>query len=178
MHNKCNALKSSPNHPPTRVHGKTVFHEAGPWCQKCWSRGKREMEKISISDLRGISETTNISPAPFAAAKSFQSCLTLCDPIDSSLPGSSVPGILQARILERVAISFSSACMHAKSLQVCPALRPHGQQPTRLLRPQASPGKNSGVGCHVISSPTSLLLSCNGDRKLISRTESLIWFFL
>ena len=37
------------------------------------------------------------------------SCLTLCDPIDSSPPGSSVPGILQARILERVAISFSNA---------------------------------------------------------------------
>ena len=42
-----------------------------------------------------------------AAAKLLQSCLTLCDPIDSSLPGSSVSGILQARILERVAISFS-----------------------------------------------------------------------
>ena len=40
-----------------------------------------------------------------AAAKSFQSCPTLCDPIDSSSPGSSVPGILQARILEWVAIS-------------------------------------------------------------------------
>ena len=40
-------------------------------------------------------------------AKSLQSCLTLCDPIDSSPPGSSVPGILQARILEWVAISFS-----------------------------------------------------------------------
>ena len=43
------------------------------------------------------------------AAKSFQSCLTLCDPIDGSPPGSSVPGILQARILEWVAISFSNA---------------------------------------------------------------------
>ena len=42
-------------------------------------------------------------------AKSLQSCLTLCDPIDGSLPGSSVPGILQARTLEWVAISFSNA---------------------------------------------------------------------
>ena len=49
-----------------------------------------------------------------AAAKSLQSCLTLCDPIDGSPPGSSVPGILQARTLEWVAISFSNACMHAK----------------------------------------------------------------
>ena len=42
-------------------------------------------------------------------AKSLQSCLTLCDPIDGSPPGSAVPGILQARTLEWVAISFSNA---------------------------------------------------------------------
>ena len=44
-----------------------------------------------------------------ATAKSLQSCPTLCDPIDGSPPGSPVPGILQARTLEWVAISFSSA---------------------------------------------------------------------
>ena len=44
-----------------------------------------------------------------AAAKSIQSCLTLCDPRDVSPPGSPVPGILQARTLEWVAISFSNA---------------------------------------------------------------------
>ena len=44
-----------------------------------------------------------------AAAKSRQSCPTLCDPIDCSPPGSTVPGILQARTLEWVAISFSNA---------------------------------------------------------------------
>ena len=54
-----------------------------------------------------------------AAAKSLQLCPTLCNPIDGSPPGSSVHGLLQARILECVAISFSSACMHAKSLQSC-----------------------------------------------------------
>ena len=47
--------------------------------------------------------------ADAAAAKSHQSCPTLCDPIDSSPPGSTVPGILQARTLECLAISFSSA---------------------------------------------------------------------
>ena len=57
-----------------------------------------------------------------AAAKSFQSCPTLCDPIDGSPPSSSAPGILQARTLEWVAISFSNACMHAKWLQSCPIL--------------------------------------------------------
>ena len=58
-----------------------------------------------------------IYAATAAAAKSLQSCPTLCDPIDGSPPGSSIPGILQARILEWVVISFSNACMHAKSLQ-------------------------------------------------------------
>ena len=47
--------------------------------------------------------------AAAAAAKSLQSCLTLCNPIDGSPPGSPVPGILQARTLEWVAISFSNA---------------------------------------------------------------------
>ena len=47
--------------------------------------------------------------SPDAAAKSLQSCPTLCDPIDSSPPGSPLPGILQAKTLEWVAISFSNA---------------------------------------------------------------------
>ena len=50
-----------------------------------------------------------LSPPPAAAAKSLQSCPTLCDPIDGSPPGSPVPGILQARTMEWVAISFSNA---------------------------------------------------------------------
>ena len=47
--------------------------------------------------------------AAATAAKSLQLCPTLCDPIDDSPPGSSVPGILKARTLEWVAISFSNA---------------------------------------------------------------------
>ena len=49
-------------------------------------------------------------------ATSLQSCPTLCDPIDGSPPGSSVPGILQARILEWVAISFSTSSINTKLL--------------------------------------------------------------
>ena len=52
-----------------------------------------------------------------STAKSLQSCLTLCNPIDSSPPGSPIPGILQARTLEWVAISFSSSVP-----QSCPIL--------------------------------------------------------
>ena len=57
--------------------------------------------------LLGGKAMTNLAAA--AAAKSLQSCPTLCDPIDSSPPGFPVPGILQARTLEWVAISFSNA---------------------------------------------------------------------
>ena len=53
--------------------------------------------------------STSEVAAAAAAAKSLQSCPTLCDPRDGSPPGSPVPGILQARILEWVAISFSNA---------------------------------------------------------------------
>ena len=54
-------------------------------------------------------QRTNPAAAAAAAAKSLQSCLTLCNPVDSSPPGSPIPGILQARTLEWVAISFSNA---------------------------------------------------------------------
>ena len=59
---------------------------------------KPDPAKITAQDL-----------AAAAAAKSLQSCLTLCDPINGSPPGSTIPGILQARTLEWVAISFPSA---------------------------------------------------------------------
>ena len=51
----------------------------------------------------------DLETEPAAAAKSLQSCPTLCDPIDGSPPGSAVLGILQARMLEWVVISFSNA---------------------------------------------------------------------
>ena len=66
------------------------------------------------------------------AAKSLQSCPTLCDPIDGSPPGSAVPGILQARTLEWVAISFSNEGKWNCSV-VSDSSRPHGLQPTRVL---------------------------------------------
>ena len=72
-----------------------------------------------------------VSGAAADAAESLQSRPTLCDPVDGRPPGSSVPGILQARILEWVAISFSNACMHAKSLQLCSTLcNPMDSSPT------------------------------------------------
>ena len=88
-----------------------------------------------------------------AAAKLLKSCPTLCDPRDGSPPGSPVPGILQARTLEWVAISFSNAWkwkVKVKLLSRVRLLATHGLQPTRLLHPWDFPGKSTGVGCYFL----------------------------
>ena len=68
-----------------------------------------------------------------AAAKSLQSCLTLCDPIDGSPPGSTNPGILQARTLEWVAISFSKAWKWKAKVESLSHASVHGIFQTRVL---------------------------------------------
>ena len=70
-----------------------------------WSWGR---EGLGIWDYQIQTNIERIYAAA-TAAKSLQSCLTLCDPIDGSPPGPAVPGILQARTMEWVAISFSNA---------------------------------------------------------------------
>ena len=98
-----------------------------------------------------ISVTTCYVISLSAAAKLLQSCRTLCDPIDGSPPGSPVPGILQARTLEWVAISFSNQPICCQvTLVVSYSMRPHRRQPTRLPHPWDSPGKNTGVACHFL----------------------------
>ena len=82
-----------------------------------------------------------------------QSCPILCDPMDCSLPGSSIHGIFQARVLEWGAIAFSlelAAAATAKSRQLCPTLcDPIDGSPPGSC-PWDSPGKNTGVGCHFL----------------------------
>ena len=74
------------------------FSNKGPYSQIIFPVVTYRCERYTIKKI-----------AAAAAAKSLQLCLTLCDPIDSSPPGSAVPGILRARTLEWVAISFSNA---------------------------------------------------------------------
>ena len=129
-------------------------------CGIMWERRILATTKKSQSSLEKFSKYyeiyVNVRPASFflhcvyaaaAAAKSLQSCPTLCDPIDGSPWGSPVPGILQARTLEWVAIPSpvheSEKWKWSRSV-VSDSLWPHGLQPTRLLCPQDSPGKNTG----------------------------------
>ena len=73
-----------------------VFNQVVQITSANWPRLMQEMKSVVHSDAA-------------AAAKSLQSCPTLCDPVDGSPSGSPIPGILQARTLEWVAISFSDA---------------------------------------------------------------------
>ena len=97
---------------PVIVPEGTTFRAAhlGHQCQQhcplaLCSNSSEPKQAIDTQILVGRTD----SAAAAAAAKSLQSCPTLCDPIDGSPPGTPVPGILQARTLEWVAISFSSA---------------------------------------------------------------------
>ena len=105
------------------------------------------------SDIIFNAAETSCNKAPAAAAKLLQSCPTLCDPIDGSPPGFLVPGILQARTLEWVAISFSNAWkwkVKVKSLSRVRLCDPRGLPPTRLLCPWDFPGKSTRVGRHCL----------------------------
>ena len=80
------------------------------------------IERVNVTTATlAVNSGTHVSAA--AAAKSLQSCPTLCNPIDGSPPGSSIPGILQARILEWVTISFSilldSDCLYGGDQDGC-----------------------------------------------------------
>ena len=94
------------------------------WIYECTLRMELHMKGITMCDFEEghVNSNTHLSrqlllvfeeqivnDSAAAAAKSLQSCPTLCNPIDGSPPGSPVPGILQARTLEWVAIAFSNA---------------------------------------------------------------------
>ena len=88
-----------------------------------------------------------------ATAKSLQLCPTLCDPIDGSPPGSPVPGILQARTLEWVAISFSKAWkwkVKVKSLSRIQLLATPWTAAYQAPPAMDFPGKSTRVGCHCL----------------------------
>ena len=136
---------------------------------------------------------TQNKSAAAAAAKSLQLCPTLCDPIDTSPPGSPVSGILQARTLEWVAISSSNAWKWKVKVKSLSRVRPsatHGLQPTRLLGPWDFPGKSTGVGCHCLLqyiyiiligeyieflTKTTMCIRHQKSKLLINRSELLVF---
>ena len=97
------------------------------------------------------------------AAKLLQSCLTLCDPIDGSPPGSPVLGILQARTLEWVAISFSKAWkwkVKVKSLSHVRLLATPWTTAYQAPPSMEFSSKSTRVGCHCLLRLTSVSVKC------------------
>ena len=95
------------------------------------------------------------SAAAAAAAKLLQSCPTLWDPIDGSPPGSPIPGILQARTLEWVAISFSNAWKWKVKVKFLSSVQPWATPWTAAYQAAGSvhgifQAKSTGVGCHCL----------------------------
>ena len=117
---------------------------------------------ISPTQTQGgfpYSNVCDISTASFsnldaaAVAKSLQSCPILCDPRYGLLPGSPVPGILQARTLEWVAISFSNAWkwkVKVKSLSLVRLLETSWTAAYQAPPSMDFPGESTGVGCHCL----------------------------
>ena len=94
-------------------------------------------------------------PSPMHESEVMQSCPTLHDPMDCSQPGPSVLGILQARVLEWVAISFSRGSSQPRD-QTQDSLRPHGILQARILEWVASPFPNQGLNSGLPHSRKSL----------------------
>ena len=118
--------------------------------------GEQNIKLLSISWIIMSALFLSISKD---AAKSLQSCPTLCNPIDGSTPGSQVPGILQARTLEWVAISFSNEWKWKVKVKSLSRVRLFATPwtaayqaplPMGLLCPWDFPGKSTGVGCHCL----------------------------
>ena len=110
----CDPMNHSP--PGSTVHGISQARIL-EWVAMPSSRGSSQPRDQTTSpappalqaESLPLSHQGRLSRAPTAAAKSLQSCPTLCDRIDGRPPGSPVPGILQARTLEWLAVSFSNA---------------------------------------------------------------------
>ena len=102
-----------------------------------------------------------------AAAKSLQSCPSLCDPIDGSPPGSLVPGILRARTLEWVAISISNAWKWKVKVKSLSRVRLFVTPWTAAYQAPLSmdfPGKSTGVGCHCLLRPLGVCISAEAAK--------------
>ena len=125
------------------------------WGKQFVNRRKTETEETAWMEriLKRFGVLTLQWEAAAAAAKSLQSCPTLCNPIDGSPPGSPVPGILQTRTLEWVAISFSNAWKWKVKMKSLSHVRPSATPWTAAFQAPPSMGfsrQEYGGGCHCL----------------------------
>ena len=147
-----------------RMHACQLWHRRG-------LKGEGEIIQVLARD-KGIKILKRNSETEVA-----QSCPTLCNPIDGSPPGSSVPGILQARTWSR--LPFPSPMGESEKWKwsrsvMSDSLRPHGLQPTKLLCPWEFPGKSSGVGCHCLLR-IEVLTTSNSPKTWLQQEWTIKW---
>ena len=171
-----------------RCHGKIIFIGNEQTCSFMnWTLFPSEElheQHWSWSNKQGIREmgvreiTAVIGPAAAAAAaKSLQSCLTLCNPI-GSLPGSPAPGILLARTLEWVAISFSNAWKWKAKVKSLSRVRPSATSWTAAYQAPSSMGFSRQEYWSEMPSPSLRLLWRKGLINGTWGSESADWGFL
>ena len=142
---KCNPLQYSCQKNPT---DRGALWAAVCGVAKSWTQVSKHAQRSTVGFTLEIGQSKQSAAA---AAKSLQSCLTLWDPIDGSPPGSPVPGILQARTLEWVAISFSNARKWKVKVKLLSRVRLIATPWTTAYQAPLSVGfssKSIGVGCH------------------------------
>ena len=106
----CSPIDGSPPAPPSQDSQVTNTGVGCHFLLRCMKvKSENEVAQWCLTLYDPMNRSTPGLPAAAAAAKSLQLCPTLCDAVDGSPPGSPVPGILQTRTLEWVAISFSNA---------------------------------------------------------------------
>ena len=136
---------------PHTTTGKTIALTRWTFVDKVMSLLFNMLSGLVINlKVLGISKFSDLGVAAAAAAKSLQSWLTLCDPIDGSPPGSSVPGILHWSGLPFPSPMHESEKWKSSHSVMSDTQRPHGLQPSRLFCPWDFPGKSTGVGCHCL----------------------------
>ena len=126
-----------------------------PWDQECWSGWRKVASFFSCLEERKFALGEACTAAASAAAKSLQSCPTLCDPIDGS--PQAPPSLGFSKQEHWSGLPFPSPMHESEkrkwkwSRSVMPdSLRPHGLQPSRLPRPWDFLGKRTGVGCQCL----------------------------
>ena len=139
---------------PSVCHTKTLYETTKI---PCGASKTQHSEKLKKKEKKR--KWDSALPVPYPNP-SMDSKLYIDQPLTTSLTSSSV------------ILPFVSLAKNAKSLQLCPSLRPHRRQPTGVLHLQASPGKNTGVGCHF----SFLILTLNTFSLVTNLTTVLIAF--
>ena len=146
-----------------------------PFLKPAWTSGSSRFTYCWSLAWR-ISSITLLECA--AAAKSLQSCPTLCDPIDGSPPGSPIPGILQARTLECVAISFSNAWKWKVKVKSLSRVRPSATPWTAAFQAPPSMGFSrreywSGVPLPWLEKPLKFLEENNNVNQHALKSNTI-----